>query len=268
MVNVFQKIQRLLRLSKERKPTVTFATSCWEKDWKKLVCDPAYLQTLQIGNHNYPFDDTMLIINNVVDLQTVKRSAEDLVKRKIVHRVIPADDHEQEILSFFELDRSRFKAGSDAHLYENVTDDWVFYNARGILTALYFCQTEYFLYLTGDSFLEEKINWIPRAIDCMNRDPSFKVANLTWNHCYREAKKESYGTKRDFYVSRTGFSDQCFLVRTSDFRQPIYHEVLPEATQYPRGDVLEKRIFSYMRNRDWKRLTYRHGSYMHKNIEG
>lgn len=267
MSSILEAFQRLFIRSQQHRPTVTFATSCWENDWKKIVLDPEYLRVHQIKNHSHGFDQKLLIINNVQDLDTVKLEAKKLVVQGVVDRVVAADDYEEEVLKFFQLKRSDFKAGPDAHLYENVTDDWVFYNARGILTALYFCNSDYFLYFTGDSYLNQEVQWIDKAIQLMQRKETFKVANLTWNDSYKEAKKESYCEKKGFYLSKEGFSDQCFLVKTQDFRAPIYHEILPSATQFPRGDVLEKRIFSYMKNRDWIRLTYKHGSYMHKNIQ-
>ena len=36
-------------------PSVTFATSCWEKDWRQILLDPSYLKTKQIEHHEFPF---------------------------------------------------------------------------------------------------------------------------------------------------------------------------------------------------------------------
>lgn len=264
---IFEKLQKFFSFEKVQK-SVTFATTCWEKDWKKILLDSSYLSEKQIANHCYPFEKKIVVINNVMDPKSVKKAADKLVDAEVIDEWIYAEDHQDKVLSFFQLDRKTFTAGPDAHLYENVNNDWVYYNARGILTALYFSNSEYFLYMTGDSFVDQPTHWIGKSIATLEKDPSFKVANLLWNEAYLEAKKESYRQKSGFFVSRKGFSDQCFLVRVEDFKKPIYHEVLADATQYPRGDVLEKRIFSYMKNRDWKRLTYKHGSYMHRNIEG
>ncbi|MBU6447214.1 MAG: hypothetical protein KGQ49_07435, partial [Verrucomicrobia bacterium] len=55
------------------------------------------------------------------------------------------------------------------------------------------------------------------------------------------------------------------LVKTADFQAPIYGEIRADGAHYPRGDVLEKRIFSYMKNRGWARITYRRGSYTHED---
>jgi hypothetical protein len=78
----------------------------------------------------------------------------------------------------------------------------------------------------------------------------FEASRFTWN----------------FYVAKQGFSDQMFLVRTSDFKAPIYSEMRLDASHYPRGDVWEARVFSYLKNRGYRRITFRHGSYVHENI--
>jgi hypothetical protein len=99
-------------------------------------------------------------------------------------------------------------------------------------------------------------------------DERAKVANLTWNANYTEAEAESFSSDDDFFIGY-GFSDQNYLVRTSDFRSPdVYHETNPESARYPGygGELFEKRVDSWMRNHDYYRLTYRHGAYEHRNF--
>jgi len=100
----------------------------------------------------------------------------------------------------------------------------------------------------------------------MEKNPRIKVANPTWNRNYKEAKSESRRTTWNFYLAGQGFSDQLFLVRREDFQKPIYGEIRPDSHHYPRGDVFEKRVFSYMKNRGWERITFRRGSYIHENL--
>ena len=244
--------------------TVTFATSCWKGDWKKILEDQDYLATMQIANHDYPFLKKMVVINNVDNLSEVKQLAKKRKEEGIITDYFVAQEHAKKVLDFFHLKKEGFKKGSDAHLYENVTDDWIYYNAIGVLTAIYFCDTDYFLYHTGDSYLKKKVSWIDKAIDLMEKKQKYKVANLAWNEKYDEVQKESKRCKKDFYVADRGFSDQFFLVRTKDFQQPIYQEIRNDSHHFPRGDVFEKRVFSYMINHGWKRLTYRYGSYFHE----
>ncbi len=244
-------------------PTVTFATACWEKDWRLILLDPEYLRVKQIENHAFPFAERLLVINNVKDLEAVKKAAQAKIDEGVLSRYAIAEEMSLEALSFFRLKRIDFRPVKDAF---NVNSDWVYYNAIAPLTAIYACKSDYLLYLTGDVRLDGKIDWIGKALNKMEKQPRYKVANLTWNENYVEAKKESYKREGDFFAARQGFSDQLFLVKRSDFRQAIYGEIRVDSAHYPRGDVFEKRVFSYMKNRGWERITYRHGSYIHENV--
>lgn len=234
-----------------QRPKITFATSCWEKDWRLILEDPAYLKTKQIGHHEHPFDEKLLIINNVSDLEAVKKAAQAQVDQGVLTRYVVAEEN---MLEIFGLSRASFP------------NDWVYYNALAPLAAIFAAQNPYLLYLTGDVRLDAPVRWVDAALKFMEKRPLVKVANLTWNHNYQEARKESKRRTWNFYVSDSGFSDQMFLVRTEEFRKPIYGEIRADSHHYPRGDVFEKRVFSYMKNRGWLRITYKKGSYIHENI--
>lgn len=246
-------------------PSVTFATAVWEKDWRPILLDPDYLLVRQIGNHAYPFSERLLVINNVADPAAVRAAAEAKVREGVLTRYAMADDLVSEVLAFFQLERADFRIGPDASNYAGVNSDWIYYNAMGPLCALYAAQSDYLLYLTGDVRLDKRVDWIGKSIRRMKKSAQLKVANLVWNGRYDEARKESYKREWNFYLAKEGFSDQMFLVRTSDFRQPIYGEIRADSSHFPRGDVWEKRAFSAMKNRGWERLIYARGSYIHEN---
>jgi hypothetical protein len=228
---------------------VAFATNCWENDWKHILLNPDYLPKKQIGFHCYPFAEKILIINNVLDLPKVKEAAQVWVDKGVLTRFVVAQD----VLPFFGLRRSDF-------------NDWQYYNALGPLNAIYECQSEYLLYVTGDVYLKKPVSWIEKTLAYMERDPKRKVGNLVWNDNWKEARRESYRGTWNFLLSGSGFSDQMFLVKTEDFRAPIYGEVREDGNHFPRGDVWEKRVFSYMKNHGWERVICRRGSYTHENI--
>lgn len=236
---------------------VTFATSCFERDWQKILEGDRYLKENQIGNHQFPFAKKILIINNVNDYEIVINAAKKRVEEGILDEFFVAKDYAEEILNFFQLKRESFKA--DGVMCQS--DDWVYYNALPPLAAIYFCKSPYLLYQTGDVFLEERVQWIDKALDRLKG--RCRVANLLWNRASGEAKREAVREERDFFVAKKGFSDQLFLVRTKDFRKPIYGEIRDDASHFPRGDVFEKRVYSYMINHGWRRVTYKHGSYTH-----
>lgn len=229
--------------------TVTFATSCWERDWRQILLPRDYLAVQQIAHHLFPFDERLLVINNVADLDLVKRVAKEKVEQGILTRYVVAGD----VLPHFGLQRGDF-------------NDWQYYNALGPLNAIWEAKSEYLLFVTGDVYLKQPVSWIEKAIRFMEKNPNVKVANLTWNGYCQEAKKESYRSTWNFFIANSGFSDQMFLIRVSDFKGPIYGEIRSDGAHYPRGDVFEKRVFSYMKNRGWERITFRRGSYTHENF--
>jgi hypothetical protein len=245
---------------------VTFATTVWEKDWKHVLLRPDYLRVKQIGNHVFPFAEKLLVINNVKDLAAVKRVASELVEQGVLTRFVVVDELAEKMLPAFGLNRSDFRVGPDAHLYEAVNPDWIYYNALGPLSAIYACESDYLLYLTGDVRLDKPVDWVAPALEKMEGNPLYQVANPVWNDQYDEAKRESSHKEGKFFVAPHGFSDQIFLVKKSPFMQPIYSEIRPDSAHFPRGDVFEKRVYSAMRNRGWQRLIYRKGSYTHENF--
>jgi len=249
-----------------KRPTVAFATTVWEKDWRPVLLDPGYLKIKQIGNHLFPFAETLLVINNVSDPTAVAAAAETHVREGTLSRFVFADEWAEEVLSFFRLSRLDFQIGPDASRYEAVNSDWIYYNALGPLTALFSSRADYLLYLTGDVRLDKPVDWIGKTVARMEKSPRFKAANLVWNNRFDEARKESYRRGWNFYFAKEGFSDQMFLVKTEDFRQPIYGEIRPDSSHFPRGDVFEKRAFSAMKTRGWERLICARGSYTHENF--
>lgn len=240
-------------------PTVSFATACWEKDWKTLLREEGYLETYQIGNHRFPFCEKILVINNVQDLQQVEEEAQKLVARGVLTRVVVATD---DVAGAFSLKREEFVP--DGVLCSD--PDWVYYNARAPLAAILAAKGDYLLYLTGDAGLQSPCSWIAPSLRWMEKDPTIFVANPVWNGSYREARRESYRKTWNFYRAKKGFSDQMFLVRTKEVQQPIYGYIDPQSGHYPRGDVFEKRLFSYMKREQKERIIYRRGSYTHRSF--
>lgn len=234
--------------------TCTFATTCWENDWRYILLTPDYLRVKMIENHCYNFCDRVLVINNVCHLSEVLEVAKSHVKNGTLTKYLIADDWEERALAFFNLKKSDFP------------NDWVYYNARGPLVAIFALQTDYLLYHTGDVWLPEKVDWIKRSICIMEKNRKVEVANLIWNGKIKEVKNESYRKTWNFFYAHEGFSDQQFLVKKRTFQAPIYGEIREDSHHYPRGDVFEKRVFSFLKNRNLERITCRRGSYIHENI--
>jgi len=229
--------------------TVTLETKCWSGDWRRILKSDR-LRTL-VERNCFEFADRTLMINNVDHVARVTRAAERAIEAGILTRSVLVADHAEEALRFFDLT-------ADA-----LTRGYVYSIAE--LVSLYVCRTEYLLHYAGDCLPMAAYDWVGNAIAVMEADPRIKVANLTWDGKYDEADAESSFATDDFFVG-FGFSDQCFLVRTSDFRALIYNETHPYSERYPDygGELFEKRVDSWMRNHQYLRATYKHGSYLHE----
>lgn len=64
------------------------------------------------------------------------------------------------------------------------------------------------------------------------------------------------------------FSDQFFLVKTKDFKVPIYNESIALSERYPKygGVTFEKRFDSWMKNHNYQRVTFKNGYYLHEDV--
>ncbi len=233
-------------------PSVTVETKCWENDWEFLLKTDRIQR--MVDHSAFGFARKSLLINNVRSPEKVCAAAEKLVRSGVISGFHLVADYENEALDFFGLSRSALGSGYVYSIAE--------------LVGIYLCETEYLLHFSGDSMPSPAAGWIEAALMRFGQNPRVKVANLTWNHNYNEAASESFAQDRDFYAGY-GFSDQMYLVRTSDLRsRPVYHEEHEMSARYPEygGELFEKRIDSWMRNHEFLRLTYKHGSYEHRNF--
>jgi hypothetical protein len=93
------------------------------------------------------------------------------------------------------------------------------------------------------------------------------LMHTIWDKEFLLSKEESFDNIDDFFLG-FGFSDQCYLIRTKDFRQPIYNEHHEVSARFPEygGELFEKRVDSHMRNHNLYRITSKKNSYMHNNF--
>jgi hypothetical protein len=230
------------------RPTVTFETKCWEHDWR-LLLTTGRIQKM-IERCRYQFAEKALYVNNVNDKKKVFAAAEKLVKGKIITSVFFVEDLAQQALDYLSIDRGSFKGG--------------FYYSIQELTGIFNCRTDYLLHFSGDSMIQNNEPWIDQAIDRMEADRGILVANPNWG---REAGSDAISGDEQFYRG-PGFSDQCYLIRAADFKQPIYNETNSLSAKYPSyaGELFEKRIYSYMQNHGLHRLTSKTAFYRHQNF--
>lgn len=237
--------------------TITFETKCWEKDWKHLLLDGRLERMIE--NCNYAFDRRVLYINNVNDISLVKQYAQQKVEQNIIDEYVVVEDYADEALAFFDIKKEDFKGG--------------YYYSIAELTSIYLCHTDLLLHFSSDSYLRDRsVNWVEETANILMKDSSFWVANPLWNNNhniainYSEAVTESIKETSSHFIGY-GFSDQCYMVRTNDFRKPIYNEKHLASERYPKygGELFEKRVDSYMRNHNLLRLTSKDTVYIHSN---
>lgn len=207
------------------RPGVTFETKCYERDWRELLLTDRLSRA--IAQHRFPFAERILYVNNVERPELVLRHARRLVDEGVLTDCVLVDEHSEEALLFFGLTEEDFQGGYRYSIAE--------------LVALYRCRTEYLLHYAGDCMLEEPTDWLRPCLERMRLQRSIVAANPVPNGRMDEAAREALLTDGDFHLGY-GFSDQCYLVRTLDFRARIYGERHPASERYPAygGELFEK----------------------------
>jgi hypothetical protein len=231
-------------------PTVILETKCWEHDWRRIL-EGEWLRLLPERN-NYPFSEKILMINNVKNHSVVCKHAEHAIQQGWISRYVIVEEHAAEALDFFSISRESLGIGYPYSIAE--------------LVGIFLCRSDFLLHFAGDCIPATTCDWVSRAVHLMLQNPRVKVCNLDWDEKHVEAKNGSMDGAEGFYIGN-GFSDQCYLVRSKEFRQRIYNESHPASARYPRygGELFEKRIDSWMRNHRHLRATFKHAHYVHKN---
>jgi hypothetical protein len=232
---------------------VTFETKVWQNDWEYIL-KGKYLDEV-IKQCHYPFDEKVLIINNVSDRIEVEKYAIKKVKEGVIDSYYFAEDYASEVLDFFKINKESFKGG--------------YYYSIAELVGVYLCKTKYLLHFSSDSFINNNMDgqWIDEAINIFINKNDVIVANPVWNNSFIQAKNESTADIGDFYLGY-GFSDQCYLIKTNIFKNKIYNEKNIYSERYPKygGELFEKRVDSYMRNNRLYRITSKKVNYFHINF--
>jgi hypothetical protein len=234
---------------------ITFETKCYENDWEYIL-KTKYLNRM-INNCNIHFSLKHVIINNIKQRDTVEYYVQKKIREKVIDAYYFVDDYIKKALIFFDINRETFGKG--------------YYYSSAELVGLYVTKTKYLLHFASDVFMPYKYknNWITEACKIFEKEPNIVVANPTWNFHFNEAKEETDGNTIDnFYIGYGGFSDQCYLVRTDNFREKIYNFRHPASERYPKygGELFEKRVDSYMRVSGKQRIISKKESYIHNNF--
>jgi hypothetical protein len=233
---------------------ITFETKCYENDWEYLL-KTNYLD-LMISRCNVNFEFKQLIINNVENPEIVKKYAQKKIDKGIIDAFYVVDDYIDEALQFFDINKESFGKGYNYSSSE--------------LVGLYLSKTKYHLHFSSDAFLPKlsKSDWIKEACQILDMNSEYVVANPCWDYEFETAIGQSVKSNFGNFIVGYGFSDQCYLVRSADFRAQIYNFKHPDSERYPKygGELFEKRVDSFMRTNQLFRLTHSKESYVHRNF--
>ena len=227
---------------------IEFTTSCYEKDWELLLKTDRL--KMMVDACNYPFSKKKVYINNVKNFDKVATIAEQHKKDGLLDEYIKVADYEEEVRDFFKITKGEG-----------------YYYLIQFLTMIYLSEGDYHLNFTADAILINKEAWIDSAINTLQADDRVIVANASWGTPAQRhlIMRESFADNDDFYTSY-GFSDQCFLIIPEFFRNDIYNEKSSLSAFYPRNDTFEERVYRFMRNNDYHRITHKRAEYRHKNF--
>ena len=89
--------------------TITFETKVWENDWKIMLKTNRIKQMIDRCHHS--FDEKILYINNVHDVDAVRRAADLLVKNQTITKYVEVDQYANETLEFFSLSKEKLGKG-------------------------------------------------------------------------------------------------------------------------------------------------------------
>ncbi|NMW21256.1 MAG: hypothetical protein HKK67_06420 [Chlorobiaceae bacterium] len=233
--------------------SVTFETKVWENDWKLIMNTSRLQETINLCQYN--FDARILYINNVSNRPLVENRAKTMIDDGILDKYVTVDEFSEAALDYFNLSKQGLGKG--------------YYYSIAELVSIYLTDTKYLLHFSSDTTITPEVpkDWLKTGINVLETNHHVKVFNLTWNHDYEAAKKESEYEDSNCYFGY-GFSDQMYLIRTADFKQRIYECYDKASDRYPKhgGESFEKKVDSWMQQNNFLRATYKHGSYAHKNF--
>ena len=241
----------------EKDQVVSFFTNCYEGDWERVLIGDRL--RAMIERCGIDFFEKILIINNVNDRNKVEKFAAEAVEKKIIDAYYFSEDHSEQILSAFSITRKSFMLD----FYDG------YWYSMGPLSAVYFCKSKYLLYFTCDCIMSPNANslWIEDAIKLFKTDAQIFVANPVWNNELAEASKECFKEDNNWYYG-SGFSDQCFLVEKGKLYGNIYNEYHRTSERYPvyAGRLFEMRVDSYMKKKQFIRITSKNAYYIHEKM--
>jgi hypothetical protein len=193
---------------------VLFATKCWGGDYTKFLSG-----TFKRKIPRYPFTECWLFLNNAVPSKAFRGFSAD--------KIIEVDDYAERTLNFFKLDKKDFNGGYVYSIAE--------------LVCLYLAKSfDYLCWIQGDCLMEDSVGFVGKSIKVLEKKPHISIVS---------PRSEVNTWHNDLGLDQF-CSDQGFVVRIKEFRQPIYNYKMPTLNQYPShgGNSFERLVGRYLRN--------------------
>ncbi len=231
---------------------VNLETQCYEKNWEYVIKTNKILNLVE--NSSFNFNKITLFINNVNKHDLVSKEADKLIKNKIIDDFIIVKDYAEEALDFFNIDINYFSGG--------------YYCSISEIVSIYLTKSDYLVHFSADSDLLNKYNWIDDSIKEMDKNSNIIVSCPSWTNNINKIREEQSSEDELFHYCQ-GFSDQAFLIKTSEFKNKIYNEDnLISDSYYPKqwGKSFERRIGAYIKNNNKIRIVSKNSFYEHKNL--
>jgi hypothetical protein len=233
----------------QNQKAVDFVVNTFERTYRTVLA-PGFMEGV-IRSHCFPFAKRVLLINNVEDRDGAARMAQTLRQRGEITEFYFVSDL---------LDATLRAAG----LTRKEIEPNVHYTDCS-LVAIFLKGSDYVVYCDADVRLKPPCDWISPSLSIMERDPRIAVTNPNWQQQTLAAEAREF--ENGFGIGY-GFSDQLYMVRRSEFAQPIYSFNAPISLRYPMsecGRIFEQRVDSYMRVKRRMRATFTAVSYEHKD---
>lgn len=201
------------------KPKVLFSSKTWQGDLNKIIAGGFRRK------HEtclYPFDKTLLVINNIDS----PLSLDEMKTLTGADQVVKAEDYATEALKFFRLKK------------EDLTEGYIYSICE--LVELYLAEDfDYLCHFASDTLMYKPYDWITPSITIMENMPDI-ITTAPNNE-----DSITYGLKNQY------FSDQAYLLKVKEWRKPnTFTYLTPELPEYPSkgGELFEKRAGRYLHN--------------------
>ena len=232
--------------------SVDFIVNTFERTYPKVL-SPGYIQEM-VDDHCYPFVRRVVLINNVEN----RADAEEMARSR---------QATGEITEYYFVADLLDRTLREAELVLTDLQPTIHYTDWA-LTAIFLQGSDFVVHCDADVRMKEPQDWITPSLDLMARDGRIAVANPNWTK--DTLNQEARELQGEFGIGY-GFSDQLFLVRRSEFAQPIYKFHAPISLRYPlsaSGRIFEQMADSYMRVNGRMRATLVAATYIHGADEG